>query len=273
MGLVELLVQIAHMRRGWIIRRKFSGVCLRQGQGEESALLINADRQRFDPASLLILDRLNQVLSCLHDEVLPRINGGGTRYVQPPTEIQHDADGNLLQNLEAGKADHDAALLLSINQVHQALSEDRTQMVYLPPEANDVTPEESPADYLRIPSCRTTADTVLQWPIFQSEYPPDYLIRNLYLTVTGTGPQDGDWAQDGSSKSMATFGVQEDQIEELVDNFLAFVHTKNPILDADALRMDARRIAEDGPRWDANCCLVVSKFLPRRFCYLAGYSC
>src|SRR5271163_1706617 len=34
-------------------------------------------------------------------------------------------------------------------------------------------------DYLRIPTCNTTADSVLAWPIFEGRFPPEYLIDIL----------------------------------------------------------------------------------------------
>ena len=50
----------------------------------------------------------------------------------------------------------------------------------------------------------------------------------------------------------------EDDIESLVDNFIAHVHIKNPILEIETLREQARRVVEEGPGWDGASCLVVN---------------
>ncbi|KAH8694612.1 hypothetical protein BGZ61DRAFT_588540 [Ilyonectria robusta] len=49
----------------------------------------------------------------------------------------------------------------------------------------------------------------------------------------------------------------EENVIRLVDNFIAFVHTKNPILDILTLKRYARSVAEDGPGWDGKTCLVL----------------
>lgn len=41
------------------------------------------------------------------------------------------------------------------------------------------------------------------------------------------------------------FGVQEEEIEGLIEDFLALVHIKNPILYPDSLRLYARNVAEN----------------------------
>lgn len=43
----------------------------------------------------------------------------------------------------------------------------------------------------------------------------------------------------------------------LIDRFLQNVHTKNPILDVEALIKHGRYCAEFGPGWDARSCLVL----------------
>ncbi|TVY45305.1 putative beta-glucosidase I, partial [Lachnellula occidentalis] len=56
--------------------------------------------------------------------------------------------------------------------------------------------------------------------------------------------------------SAGGIGVQEEEIAGLVEDFLTFVHIKNPILHPDTLRSYARKVAENGPQWDSKSCLV-----------------
>jgi hypothetical protein len=53
-------------------------------------------------------------------------------------------------------------------------------------------------------------------------------------------------------------GIREEDVSELVERFLANVHTKNPILDAGALKEIVQTITAEGFGWDARSCLVVS---------------
>lgn len=124
---------------------------------------------------------------------------------------------------------------------------------------------------MRIPSSRTTGDAVLQWPIFQSRYPPNFLLAPVF--EAGHDPDSDDDEPDlsrtlsntaqKSSKgcSSITFDAGEEDVRRLVGNFISFVHTKNPILDILSLQKYARHIAENGPGWDEKSCLVVSPIL------------
>ena len=116
---------------------------------------------------------------------------------------------------------------------------------------------EGSRDYLKIMSCKTTADAVLTWPIFGGSFPQDALIGIIF------NPQD----MDGNSSSSGSHdthqvpgGLQslpDERIPILVDRFLECVHTKNPILDVDSLLRHGRRAAENGLGWDAHSCLIL----------------
>lgn len=108
---------------------------------------------------------------------------------------------------------------------------------------------EPSRDFLRIPPPRASADTVLEWDIFENKYPPNALIGDffnyrhgegfLFSTPSGLAPLD------------------EEQIPVLIDRFLQNVHTKNPILDVESLVMHGRRCADHGVGWDGWSCLVL----------------
>ncbi|CAO2658431.1 Nn.00g061540.m01.CDS01 [Neocucurbitaria sp. VM-36] len=52
-------------------------------------------------------------------------------------------------------------------------------------------------------------------------------------------------------------GIDEDAIPCLVQKFLDLVHTKNPVLDCETILAHARRAAEFGLGWDSPSCLVL----------------
>ncbi|KFY47065.1 hypothetical protein V494_00199 [Pseudogymnoascus sp. VKM F-4513 (FW-928)] len=113
------------------------------------------------------------------------------------------------------------------------------------------TIDDAQKDYLRIPSANTTADTILTWPIFGGEYPPGYLIE----AILGKGEDD---TSDAFTVRHGEFeSLSDERIPSLIDRFLRNVHTKNPILDVDALLQYGRTAAARGPAWDAQSCLVL----------------
>lgn len=123
---------------------------------------------------------------------------------------------------------------------------------------------EPSRDYLQIPPHRTTADTVLTWPIFEGRYEPNSLIEPLF---TPSGASDGNstvyaagdelTARDLMVVPGGLLSLPDEKIPSLIDNFLQNVHTKNPILDVETLLRHGRKAAENGFGWDAPSCLVL----------------
>ena len=122
------------------------------------------------------------------------------------------------------------------------------------PTQNQVT--ESSQDYLQIPPHRTTADTVLTWPVFNGHYPPNYLIEPLFMSRNSQSIRS-DVSEDVMTVPGGLKSLADEKIPTLIDVFLANVHTKNPILDVESLVRSGRRAAEHGLRWDAASCLVL----------------
>jgi hypothetical protein len=123
---------------------------------------------------------------------------------------------------------------------------------------------EPSRDHLQIPPHRTTADTVLTWPIFAGRYEPHSLIETLLApgrcsNGTNSGHATGDEiiARDLVVVPGGLRSLPDEKIPSLVDNFLQNVHTKNPILDVESLVRHGRKAAENGLGWDAPSCLVL----------------
>ncbi|CAG8934760.1 unnamed protein product [Penicillium salamii] len=109
-------------------------------------------------------------------------------------------------------------------------------------------------DYLQIPASRCSADTVLTWPIFGGRFRESFLITTLFQYSHGAAEERaGDaWAVPDGLRF-----TPDEQIPTLVDRFIQNVHTKNPILDLEALIRSGRHAAEIGLQWDAQSCLVL----------------
>ncbi|KFY53029.1 hypothetical protein V497_08410, partial [Pseudogymnoascus sp. VKM F-4516 (FW-969)] len=117
--------------------------------------------------------------------------------------------------------------------------------------AQPATIDDAQKDYLRIPSTNTTADTILTWPIFARQYPPEYLIDAIL------GKRDDDKSDAFVVRHGEFESLSDERIPSLIDRFLRNVHTKNPILDVDALLLYGQAAAATGPGWDAASCLVL----------------
>lgn len=102
-----------------------------------------------------------------------------------------------------------------------------------------------------------STDSVLTWPIFAGQWPPNFLSRELLVGSFHFNDSSNDWSALPSRQHQGP-GIREEHVPQLVDRFLQLVHSKNPILYIEQIRDHARRIAEDGFSWDAPSCIVVS---------------
>ena len=112
-------------------------------------------------------------------------------------------------------------------------------------------------DYLKILSCKTTADGALTWPIFGGKFTQDSLIRTIF---NPDEPKDGALSS-GSADALQVPGgllsLPDERIPILIERFLDCVHTKNPILDVESLLQHGKKAAENGLGWDAHSCLIL----------------
>ncbi|KAK7408949.1 hypothetical protein QQX98_008893 [Neonectria punicea] len=175
------------------------------------------DISSFDPASLLILEKLNQVLSRLDQG---QVSGPETTF---PTISSEEVE---------------IAAAPAVQKNHEAEVQDQDS--------------DAQSDQLHIPSSRTNVDAILQWPIFGGRFPPSYITDTVFELECA---DDAPTASLGTNTT--AIGVDEEGILDLVQRFLDLVHIKNPILDVRTLWSYARTVLEDGLKWDAASCLVL----------------
>ncbi|ATY67448.1 Fungal transcriptional regulatory [Cordyceps militaris] len=111
-------------------------------------------------------------------------------------------------------------------------------------------PLEPSRDFLQIPQHPASADTVLRWEIFEDKFPANALISSLFKP-------NSDATDDMIIAPSRLTPLDEEAIPSLIDRFLQNVHTKNPILDVEALVKHGRRCADQGIGWDDRSCLVL----------------
>lgn len=135
------------------------------------------------------------------------------------------------------------------------------------PWPHDIIPASDQAQELPetfwIPTTRTTAESILAWPIFASS-PPSEL--PLVSVLHKPGSQNHEAISNGptrlcystASTKAKTIGIIEDDIPRLVQRFVDYVHIKNPVLDIEILGFYTQNLMEYGIGWDPASCLVVS---------------
>ena len=105
-----------------------------------------------------------------------------------------------------------------------------------------------------------SADTILEWSIFQGKYPRDALIGELFQAKAGAEHPAENSDRSPLDEFMRGRGLRpldDEKIPHLIDAFLQFIHTKNPILDVESLVKHGRKCAEHGVGWDGLSCLVL----------------
>ncbi|KAH8801414.1 hypothetical protein F5884DRAFT_513774 [Xylogone sp. PMI_703] len=174
------------------------------------------DHSSFDPASLLVLEKLNEVILKV-DQISSSV---GTRKVQP----EH-----------------------TFSEVVASVGSSQT-----PSQAVD---QPCSIESLEVLAPFASTDSLLTWPIFAGRWPRDLLSRELLIGSIPTHSSTDESARP--TRQHQKSGVREEDVPQLVDRFLQFVHPKNPILHIGQIREHARRVAEDGFGWDATSCIVL----------------
>ncbi|RDW69228.1 hypothetical protein BP6252_08248 [Coleophoma cylindrospora] len=187
-----------------------------EDSGAECIYEDRADHSSFDPASLLMLERLNHIIERL-DTITPASPPSASAPSPARGEPRHPQTARFAESSPPSEA------TASINHDH----------------IDD--------EYLRIPSSRTTPDTILCWPIFEGQYPQDYLVETLFVAASEADAEDSSCNQPHPNPNPShgrSYDVQEGNIQALVEKFITLVHIKNPILDVPSLRRHASPAAE-----------------------------
>ncbi|KAH8694481.1 hypothetical protein BGZ61DRAFT_352352 [Ilyonectria robusta] len=95
-------------------------------------------------------------------------------------------------------------------------------------------------------SSEMRVESLLRWPVFKIKQ---------YPSLTSSLGHEGSQPQAGTGDGI--FDLDPEVITQLVENFLATNHIKNPIFDVDQLWNRVRDISETGLRWDGSTCLVL----------------
>ncbi|KAH6718437.1 hypothetical protein BKA61DRAFT_302044 [Leptodontidium sp. MPI-SDFR-AT-0119] len=201
------------------------------------------DHASFDPASLLILDKLHQTLQKL-------------------SEIEQEVKGQNRTGNATIVNDLRSPSTTTVQQVvgssttspgyHHGSSHDSTHTNEHGAGACNRTPlTSSPSDSLEVPTAFGSTEAILTWPIFNGRWSSNVLSNEILI---GNVPSAHAERESGKRASV---GINEENVPFLVESFLQLVHSKNPVFHTQQIRVAARQVAECGFGWDASSCIVL----------------
>lgn len=160
-----------------------------------------------------------------------------------------------------GKIDEGNRWAATANYPVSLLTREGSDPLHRAPQPQELEQDSPAFDGSQVPSSFSSTDSVLAWAIFRDRFPRGYLTDELFIADHISLQWAGD-GRDLGPLGLQSRGICEEEVPELVDRFLRFVHIKNPILETKLLREDARRFAENGFDWDARSCTVVRRTFP-----------
>lgn len=183
------------------------------------------DHSTFDPASLLILEKLNDVLLRLPDH-----KGEATLPVSPPKAALSHAAMITASSSSLLITDHDH----DTDPCHVLANSAAERLLEWPVFSEQATAHRAASSIFATGSQHSWNDDIV---------PENHLPhQTLYSGRSGRHIPDG---QD---------------VPRLVAQYLQHVHCKHPFLNTSHLLSCATSVAEIGPAWDPPSCLVVSSF-------------
>ncbi|KAH9207667.1 hypothetical protein DL95DRAFT_482473 [Leptodontidium sp. 2 PMI_412] len=193
------------------------------------------DISSLDPASQMIVDRL--------DQLLRRVDQDAAQSSKALDQVLHKLDqvrSTGLNQDALGPAFSSEAPATS-HPVHAQESD-----IHLIEDENMLTP-----------ASQTSPDAVLDWPIFENQFPWGYITDSLF--TDGIEESKMTNVHNANTSNFGTpASINEEAIPRLVEVFLSQVHTKCPVLDIEIARNYARDVARDGLRWTGPSCLTIN---------------
>jgi hypothetical protein len=239
-------------------QRPLCGFCASTG-GE--CRYVDSDPSQFDRASLAILQRLGELESNLvnhMDESFKQHELNAANLARPSERFAREttAEHHFDNHGDRSTANWTPG---SLNPPSGQTNAGRSQRFHRDAGLADFLEDRPPSSKVLLQVSEMFADSVLKWPIFSQAAP--HLEREMHVPIIEFWAQsDGSQgrAQSQTGRVATLLNLDSNVVNELVENFLANNHIKNPVLDVESLRADAREIAEIGPQWDEKSCLIVS---------------
>ncbi|KAH7165013.1 hypothetical protein DER46DRAFT_637103 [Fusarium sp. MPI-SDFR-AT-0072] len=182
------------------------------------------DHSSFDPASIAILERLNQVLESVGE--IPGLIKTSVETAVKNTALPPSPASRITHGVDAFSDGHELS-----------------------------------SDDLIAPAAILSVESVLSWPILAGIAAPNHILGALSDTGADGGHAASLSNRTDNLFTANTAPItnrgDEKEIPGLVRQFLQHVHPVNPILDVDAIYSHSLRVSETGITWDGESCIVL----------------
>ena len=223
---------------------------------------MDSDPSQLDRGTLTIIQRISQLENSLVnriDEVFKQHSYAAAlpdSLRGPPSNSPHGWPQSTSENADRGVS-QDIGVSNFGSNASGAPNETQYNETIDPGGLQDDLPPSSEAI---LQAAEMFIESVLRWPVFSQAAPHLKASFEMPMVeVLGLSKESTIHGRGDAGKIRSTFlNLDSEVIDQLVGNFLENNHVKNPILDVDSLRRDAREFAESGPRWDGQSCLIVS---------------
>lgn len=213
-----------------------------------------SDTSRLDQGSLEILTRIGRLEESLKSHIGDTIDAKLFSYSRGAIQHASPSSSTTHTGLDEGPG----------HMHHQSGQERGSRNMSLGPRSLKINSMALPADVPPSTEILSRAsdmslEAVMKWPTFLELAP--HLAADLHTPTVEV------LAKDGPIKTvteqdidMALQNLVPEEVDRLVDNFLANNHVKNPILDVPTLRSYVQEFSKSGPRWDGRTCLIVRDY-------------
>lgn len=191
------------------------------------------DLSSFDPASLKILDRLDDLERLVRESAASASNASPILAKSEPSQ-QIYAAGN-----------DDAHSQASIS-VHSPVQRRRLSSIRRPHDIDIIVEQDGPEVESILP---LRVDRILQWPLFNEHGQNEPLCRL---------PPDAISTPSAAPSALAGLvDMESHRLYRLLDNFFLYIHCKNPILDEASTRRLVGNAFLNGIDWSPASCLAM----------------
>ncbi|KIW35701.1 uncharacterized protein PV07_02385 [Cladophialophora immunda] len=211
----------------------------------------NLEQASFDPASLTILDRLNYLIGIVESEQKGRMPGDSN-----PAAERQSTDPMIFGSVPESTETYFTPDPGTSETPHADVSNIRSTLR---------TSTTGNVDGVSLPRIfHGSSEDILDWSVLHSNYGREQIEKLIFDETLHSDFESGRHATspsavslDPRNQSSLGRGIREEDVRDLVERFLANVHTKNPIFESNVLREIARPVASEGLGWDARTCLVL----------------
>ncbi|KAK2594322.1 Zcf27p [Conoideocrella luteorostrata] len=206
------------------------------------------DLSSFDPASLKILDRLDDIERLLRTSTAVSSTTAISDFAASSSPPVHQVSQAVLSASHYDEGSHSSSLNFPVAKPEgdgHILQPSNSRSSHQGVASNGHIEDELDLDSV-LP---TRVDHILEWPVFHG--------IKTHGSPVYRAPPDAITSPAGSASLAALVDMESHRIYRLLDNFFLNIHCKNPILDESSARKMVGRAFLDGIDWSPASCLAM----------------